>query len=255
MERLRNKVAIVTGGGSGIGRATAIRLAAEGAKVMAADISDLGARETRRLITKAGGNAISLRADVTKAADMERMTQDTVQAFGAVHILINNAGIYSGEDKRITEIDEAVFDRVLDINLKGMFLAAKYAFPQIAKSGGGASVMVSSIGGVSGGFVTAYGTSKGGVISLMRSLAGQYGHKNIRVNAILPGPIDTPIHEGVNIARGQPPHSRQFGKTPMITNRWGKPEDVAALIAFLVSDDASFMTGAALTIDGGSTGL
>ncbi len=253
--RFVGKVALITGAGSGIGRATAFRLAAEGAKVTVAELSEEHGQETRRLVQEAGGEAIFVQTDVSKAADTERMVKETVDAFGGLHFLINNAGIYDGRDKKITEIDIEVFKRTLDINLKGMFLSAKYAMPAIVKSGGGAAVLVSSVGAVKGGGNTAYSTSKGGVIALTRALAGQYGQYGVRVNSILPGPIETPIHVGVREAAGLPPATgsgMDHVSMPMLP-RWGQPEEVASLMAFLVSDDASFMTGAGLLIDAGST--
>jgi NAD(P)-dependent dehydrogenase (short-subunit alcohol dehydrogenase family) len=253
--RFAGKVALVTGAGSGIGRATALRLASEGAKVAAAELSEEGGLETLRLIAETGAKAIFIPTDVSRAADTERMVKETVEAFGGLHILINNAGIYDGKDRKITEIDIDVFRRTLDINLKGMFLSAKYAMPAIVKSGGGAAVLLSSVGAVKGGGNTAYSTSKGGVVALTRALAGQYGRYGVRVNAILPGPIETPIHIGVREAAGLPPASgsgMDHVSMPMLP-RWGQPEEVAALIAFLVSDDASFMTGADLLIDAGAT--
>lgn len=251
--RLQGKVAIVTGAGSGIGRAATVRFAREGASVTVADVSDPGGKETLRLVEQARGKAIFVRTDVTRAAEVERMVQETVRAFGGLHVLFSNAGIYSADDRRVTDADEAVFDAVINVNLKGMFLCCKYAIPQIVRSGGGSVIMTSSSAAVIGAPTVSYSTSKGGVLSLMRSVARQYADKGVRVNAILPGPIDTPIHENVRAAfaktGGQP-----FRKTPML-ERWGQPEEVAALAMFLASDAASFITGAALTADGGLTAI
>jgi NAD(P)-dependent dehydrogenase (short-subunit alcohol dehydrogenase family) len=182
--RFAGKVALVTGAGSGIGRATALRLASEGAKVAAAELSEEGGLETLRLIAETGAKAIFIPTDVSRAADTERMVKETVEAFGGLHILINNAGIYDGKDRKITEIDIDVFRRTLDINLKGMFLSAKYAMPAIVKSGGGAAVLLSSVGAVKGwrqhGLLNKQGrrrrshASPGGTVRTLRRACERY---------------------------------------------------------------------------------
>ena len=243
---LEGKTAIITGGASGIGRAAALRFAEEGANVAVGDIDEEAGRETQRLVEDSGGSALFVPTDVSKAVDAERLVREAVSAFGALHVLVSNAGVFSRDDGPVTTIDEAVFDRVLDVNLRGMFLCCKYAFPEIVKNGGGAAVLTSSTGATIGSPTTAYGTSKGGVLGLMRSLAMQYAAKGIRVNAILPGPIDTPLLKAAVATRG-PANTRTRG----MLGRMADPSEPAALIAFLVSEEASYITGQGLFVDGG----
>ena len=243
---LEGKTAIITGGGSGIGRAAAVRFVQEGANVAIGDVNEAAGRETQRLVEDAGGRAIFAPTDVSKAAAVEHLVRETMTAFGALHVLISNAGVFSHDDGPVTTIDEAVFDRVLDVNLRGMFLCCKYAFPEIVRSGGGAAVLTSSVGATIGSPTTAYGTSKGGVLALMRSLAMQYAAKGIRVNAILPGPIDTPLLQAAVTTRG-PSNTRSRG----FAGRMADPSEPAALIAFLASEEASYITGQGLFVDGG----
>ncbi len=251
--RFEGKGVIVTGGGSGIGRAAAVAFAKEGAKVTIGDVSEAGGREVVKAIEAAGGKAIFVKTDVSKSAEVQDLVQQAVRTFGGVHVLFNNAGMYARNDTRITKLEDSVFDRVIDVNLKGMFLAAKYALPEIVKSGGGAVVMTSSIGALIGGPTTAYATSKGGVLALMRSVALEYAAKGVRANAILPGPVDTPIMTDVRAAMGLPPDGKML-KGNML-DRWAKPEEIANLVLFLCSEEASYVTGAALTVDGGQSGM
>ncbi|NNV07211.1 SDR family NAD(P)-dependent oxidoreductase [Geobacillus sp. C56-T2] len=245
--RLDGKVAIVTGGASGIGRATAIRFADEGAKVAVSDIDETGGEETVRLIRERGGEAIFVKADVACANEVHDLVQATIASFGGLHILFNNAGIGHSE-VRSTELSEEEWDRVIDVNLKGVFLGIKYAVPVMKQCGGGAIVNTSSLLGIKGKkYESAYNASKAGVILLTKNAALEYGKFNIRVNAVAPGVIDTNIIT---------PWKQDARKWPIISKanalgRIGTPEEVANAVLFLASDEASFITGATLSVDGG----
>ncbi|MEH7158566.1 SDR family NAD(P)-dependent oxidoreductase [Neobacillus drentensis] len=245
--RLLGKTAIITGGGGGIGRSTAIRFAKEGAKVAVADIDSAIGEETVRLIKEVGGDAIFVRTDVIDSDQIKALINTTTSTFGALHILFNNAGVGNSEVRSV-DLAEEEWDRVIDINLKGVFLGIKYAIPELIKAGGGAIINTSSLLGLKGQkYVSAYNASKAGVVMLTQNAALEYGKYNIRVNAIAPGVIDTPIID----------HWKQNErKWPIISRanalgRIGTPEEVANAVLFLASDEASFITGTTLSVDGG----
>jgi NAD(P)-dependent dehydrogenase (short-subunit alcohol dehydrogenase family) len=245
MRRFEGKVALITGGGSGLGRASGVRIASEGGSVAIADIDREGGRESCRLIEEAGGKVLFVEADVTRAADNERMVAETVKEFGRLDVLFTSAGVGAGGT--VVETTEEYWDRVLNLDLKGVFLASKYAIAAMRESGGGAIVHVSSIGGERGGWGASFCAAKGGVINLTRSMAVAHARENIRVNCICPGYIATPIIQGIlddpeKLAAVSERH-------PM--GRIGTAEEVAAAVAFLASDEASFITGAILAVDGG----
>ncbi|MDP2948888.1 MAG: glucose 1-dehydrogenase [Chloroflexota bacterium] len=249
--RLKDKVALVTGSGSGIGKATALLFGREGAKVMSVDIDAETAQATARQIADAGGHADSLQADVSVAADVERMVQTTVERFGRLDVLVNNAGIIFLLP--ITQVPEEMWDRLIDVNLKGVYLGLKYGIPQMIKQGGGAIVNTASIAGLRG-FATydTYCASKGGVVQLTKATAVEFAKMNVRVNCVCPGIIDTGMldrglaEQGLNKAA----FVQVAGEAhPM--GRIGRPEEVAAAVLFLASDEASFVTGVALPVDGG----
>jgi NAD(P)-dependent dehydrogenase (short-subunit alcohol dehydrogenase family) len=245
MRRFEGKVALITGGGSGLGRASGVRIASEGGSVAIADIDREGGRESCRLIEEAGGKVLFVEADVTRAADNERMVAETVKEFGRLDVLFTSAGVGAGGT--VVETTEEYWDRVLNLDLKGVFLASKYAIAAMRESGGGAIVHVSSIGGERGMSGASFCAAKGGVINLTRSMAVAHARESIRVNCICPGYIATPIIQGIlddpeKLAAVSERH-------PM--GRIGTAEEVAAAVAFLASDEASFITGAILAVDGG----
>jgi 3-oxoacyl-[acyl-carrier protein] reductase len=248
--KLANKVALITGAGSGMGKSAALIVSREGAKVAAVDINEAQVKETAAEITQQGGSAIALRADVSKSEDVKRMVDETVAKFGALNIVYNNAGI-EGESNFISNMTEEQFDRVIAINLRGVFLGMKYALPHLIKAGGGSIINQASIAGliaVRGG--AGYAAAKAGVIALTRVGAVEYGRYNIRVNAICPGAIETPMAQ--RIRQGQPPNPKAIQRISVL-GRMAEPEEIAKVALFLASDDSSFATGAPFIIDGGWT--
>ncbi|MBI2909057.1 MAG: SDR family oxidoreductase [Chloroflexi bacterium] len=248
--RLAGKVSIVTGAGSGIGRATALRFAREGAKVMVADINRETGEKTVSDIRVGGGEATFVQADVSKAADVERMIRTTVDAYGTLNILFNNAGTtYTALP---TDIPEEEWDKVIDINLKSVFLGCKYAVPEMRKAGGGSIVNTASVSGMtSSRSSVVYGASKGGVIALSNSLAVTYSRENIRVNCVCPGVTETNLLPRFLELSPDKENSKQKYLDSIPMGRFAKPEEVANAVLFLASDEASYITGIALPVDGG----
>ncbi|MBT2679486.1 SDR family oxidoreductase [Bacillus sp. ISL-35] len=245
--RLANKTAIITGGASGIGRAAAMVFAREGAKVAIADLNVEGGRETVKLIEQQGGRAFFYETNVSDSNQMKNLVSATVDYFGQLDILFNNAGIGHPNVKSV-DLDEEEWDRIIGVNLKGVFLGIKHAVPHLKKAGGGAIINTSSLLGLKGQkYLAAYNASKAGVVLLTKNAALEYGRDNIRVNAIAPGVIDTQIIQGwKNDERKWPIISRANA-----LGRIGTPEEVANAVLFLASDEASFITGATLSVDGG----
>jgi len=245
MRRFDGRVALITGGGSGIGRASALRLASEGAAIAIADINPEGGEESCRQIQVQGGRAVFVEADVTRASDNERMVAEAVKAFDRLDVLFTSAGVGGGGS--VVDLSEDAWDRVVDLDLKGAYLSSKFAIPQMRKLEGGAIVHVSSIGGLLGNWGAGFCAAKGGLINLTRSMAVAHAAENIRVNCICPGYIATPIIQGII---DDPEKLKRTGaRHPM--GRIGTAEEVAAAVAFLASDEASFITGAILPVDGG----
>jgi NAD(P)-dependent dehydrogenase (short-subunit alcohol dehydrogenase family) len=245
---LQGKVILVTGGGSGIGRATALILARQGAKVMIADYVPEGAERTVKMIKEAGGTANCLAAEVSFPQQVEMMVNKTVEAYGRLDGAFNNAGIES-RIVNTAETTEETFDRVIGINLKGVWLCMKYEIPQMLKQGGGAIVNTASAAGLVGvEGLCAYNASKHGVVGLTKTTALEYAQKNIRVNCVCPGLINTPMVARMIDAGGM--NEQDFIAAEPVA-RMGKPEEIGEGVAWLLSDAASFVTGHPLTIDGG----
>ncbi|MEV4932213.1 SDR family NAD(P)-dependent oxidoreductase [Sphingobium sp. LSP13-1-1.1] len=249
---LAGKVAVVTGGASGIGRATAELLAAQGAAVMIADLDESNAGAAADAIAASGGRALALRADMREEGQVRAAIEATVAHFGGVDLLDNtvsyNAPEQTGADGEIHEMDAAIWNRALEINLRGPMLAAKYCIPQMLKRGGGAIVNISSTAGIlSLGTVPAYAASKAAVHSLSQSIATAYGRRGIRCNTIAPGFIDTPTTRNMG---------DQFFQMTLDNNvlpYLGQPDDIAQAALFLLSDAARYITGQLLAVDGGQT--
>lgn len=245
--KLNEKIAIVTGGGAGIGRQAAIRFAKEGAKVTVADVNSQSGEETVSLIVESCGEAIFVKTDVKNSNQVKELINTTTNTFGGLHILVNNAGI-SNSEVRSVDLSEEEWDHVIDINLKGVFLGIKYAVPELKKSGGGAIINTASLLGLKGKkYQSAYNASKAGVVLLTQNAALEYGKYNIRVNAIAPGVIDTKI---IDVWK-QDERRWPFISRANALGRIGSPDEVANAIFFLASDEASFITGATLSVDGG----
>lgn len=249
--RLQAKVALVTGGASGIGRAAAVAFAREGASVVVSDVDATGGEQTAQAIRAAGGQAIFARADVSQAAQVEALTKRTLESFGRLDCAFNNAGI-QGQIATTVECHEENWDRIIATNLKGVWLCMKYEIPLMLHQGGGAIVnTASNFGLVSSAGMPAYSASKHGVLGVSKAAALEYASFGIRVNAVCPGPIKTPLSEGV--IREHPDAERMveaiMSRLPV--GRWGLAEEVAEAVIWLCSGAASFVTGAALPVDGG----
>jgi NAD(P)-dependent dehydrogenase (short-subunit alcohol dehydrogenase family) len=248
--QLDGKVALVTGGASGIGRATALALAREGAKLIIADINDDGGQQTVHMIAEQGGDATFVQVDVTQAREVEAMISTTVETYGRLDCAHNNAGIGSRPRVLLHELPEESWDRVLSINLKGVWLCMKYEIIQMRKQGGGAIVNTASIMGLVGSWSRsgAYNASKHGVVGLTKTAALEYATSGIRVNAVCPGYIRTPLIEEA-LTSNPEMEAEIVARHPI--GRMGHPEEIAEAVVWLCSDAASFVTGHTMTVDGG----
>jgi NAD(P)-dependent dehydrogenase (short-subunit alcohol dehydrogenase family) len=250
MDILKDKIALITGGASGIGRATALLFAQEGARVAVADINTELGRSTAAEIEALGGKTIFIHCDVTSARDCQHAIELTVQTFGGLDILFNNAGIICRADVLTTS--EADWDRVMDINVKSIFLMSKYAIPYMEKRGGGSIINTSSGWGLKGGGnAVSYCASKGAVTNMTRAMAIDHGGHNIRVNAVCPGDTDTPMLRGEARQLGRPEDEFLAEAALRPLRRYAQPVEIARAVLYLASDAASYVTGAALVIDGG----
>jgi NAD(P)-dependent dehydrogenase (short-subunit alcohol dehydrogenase family) len=249
--RLEGKVALITGAGSGMGRAAAELFAQEGAKVVVTDVVDAAGDATVDAVRAAGGDATYVRADVSNAADCDAMVECARDTYGALHVLYNNAGIFPADDGGVLDTPEPTWERVMDINLKGVWLGCKAGIPAMIASGGGSIVNVASFVALMGAATAqiAYTSSKGGVLAMTREMAVEYARRGIRANALCPGPIQTPLLE--ELLSDPQRRARRLVHIPM--GRLGRAEELARAALFLASDDSSFMTGASLVVDGGIT--
>jgi len=247
--RFADRAVIVTGGGSGIGRATAILFAAEGGRVAVVDQNEADAQKTVAMIDDAGGEALAIAADVSRDADCRAMVERTVSAFGPLKVAFNNAGV-GASGFALADEEEVTFDRLIDVNLKGVYLSMKHEIPAMIAARGGAIVNTASVAGLVGERgIAVYSASKHGVVGLTKTAALDYIEQNVRVNAVCPGATRTPILS----AWFQDPKVESFVRSRHPIGRIAEPEEIGRAVLFLVSDDASFVVGQALAVDGGLT--
>jgi NAD(P)-dependent dehydrogenase (short-subunit alcohol dehydrogenase family) len=251
-QRLTQKVALITGAGGGIGRATALRLGAEGARIVAVDFDAAAGRKTVELLAARGVEADFTPADVARATDVAAMVAFAERRFGALHVLFNNAGIFPDEDGSVLETDEAIFDRVIAVNLKGVFLGCKYGIPALLRAGGGSIINTASLVAVMGSATaqSAYTASKGGVLALTREIAMEFARRGIRANALCPGPVNTPLLQ--TLLADPAARARRLVHLPM--GRLAEAEEIANAVLFLASDESSYVNGATFLVDGGTSG-
>ncbi|MFQ5652889.1 MAG: glucose 1-dehydrogenase [bacterium] len=250
--RLANKIALITGAGSGIGRESALLFAREGAKVVVADLQEKTGEATVAAIKETGGQATFVRVDVAKASETQNMVDHAEKTFGKLDILFNNAGIAHPGDGSPVETEETVWDQVIDINLKGVFLGCKYGIPALLRAGGGAIINTASFVALMGSATSeiAYAASKGGVLAMTREIAVEYARQNIRANALCPGPVETPLLAELL----SDPARRQRRLVHIPQGRFATVTDVANAALFLASDESSYINGTAFSVDGGITG-
>ncbi|MEA2651087.1 MAG: hypothetical protein QOI85_808 [Chloroflexota bacterium] len=248
--RLADKVALITGAGSGMGRVAAQMFAAEGAKVVVAEFGEEAGTETVRLVSDSGGEATYVQADVSREEDARRMVDAAIEQYGRLDVLYNNAGIMPEADHSVVDTDVETWDRVMAVNLRGVFLGCKFAIPRMVDAGGGSVINISSFVALLGCSVPqdAYTASKGAVLSLTRSLAVQFGPHGVRANAICPGPIETPLLMDW-LLKDEDAKRLRLARNP--TGRFGKPEEIVNVAVYLASDESRWTNGAQFVIDGG----
>jgi len=247
--RLQGKRAFVSGAGGGIGAAAALRFARDGARVVVADIREAAAEATARRIAEAGGEAVAVAGDIAEAKACHAMIEEGARALGGLDVMFNNAGVVLPEDEGPVETPLAIWEQTIRVNLTGVFLACKYGIPHLERAGGGAVVNNASVVALVGSAYPqiAYTAAKGGVVAMTREMAVQYGRRSIRVNAVCPGPVDTTMVK----AFIKEERNWETRRPYMPMGRIGTVEEVANLVAFLASDEASYITGAAYAVDGG----
>ncbi|HEY5438050.1 MAG TPA: SDR family oxidoreductase [Acidimicrobiales bacterium] len=251
-ERIEGKICVVTGAGSGIGRASAIRLSEEGGRVLCADLNDDSANETVDLISELGGTAVARRVDVSSSDDVDAMIATTKDLWGAVHVLVNNAGV--NLPGVLHEVSNETIDRTLNVNVKGQIYGCRAVIPLMLAQGGGSIINMSSVNGiVSEPFLSVYSASKGASVMLTKGVALDYAKQGIRCNVICPGWVDTPINYAHAEMLGGLQHVYDTIDSFQPIGRPGEPREIANVVLFLASDESSFMTGSVLAVDGGMT--
>ncbi|MBT4503519.1 MAG: glucose 1-dehydrogenase [Gemmatimonadetes bacterium] len=249
--RLENKVVLITGAGSGIGRESALRCAAEGARIVAVDVNADSAEETVAQVEERGGTGLAVEADVSRAVDAEKMVQAAEDTYGRLDVLFNNAGISHIDDDGAVETDEEVWDLTMQVNLKGVFLGCKFGIPALRRAGGGSIINTASFVALLGAATPqiAYTASKGGVLSMTRELAVIHAREKIRVNALCPGPLRTELL--MKYLNTEEKRQRRLVHIPM--GRFGEAEEIAQTVVFLASEESSYITGSSFVVDGGIT--
>jgi meso-butanediol dehydrogenase / (S,S)-butanediol dehydrogenase / diacetyl reductase len=247
--RLKNKVAIVTGGGAGIGEAIAIRFAEEGARVVVAEVDPARGQSTVGSIQKLGGEGAFVQTDVSSETQVKEMVETTLKRFGHIDILVNNAAVLMSYETRAHQLSNEEWDRTINVNLRGYWLCSKYAIPSMMANGAGAILFIASRTGLRGfAGLAAYSASKGGVLALMRSMAADYAPDGIRINAIIPGTMDTPM----NAKEFSEPGARNKYIPRIPARRLGVASDIAGMATFLATDEAAFCVGGLYFVDGGA---
>ena len=249
--RLSSKVALITGAGSGIGREAALLFAKEGAQIVVCDVNESAGHETVSLIAAQNGDATFVRADVSKAVEAKAMIDAAEAAYGKLNVLFNNAGIFHPADGSVLETEEDVWDLTMNVNLKGVFLGCKYGIPALLRAGGGSIINTASFVAMVGAATSqsAYTASKGGVLSLTREIAVEFARQNLRVNALCPGPVETPLLAELM----SDPARRQRRLVHIPPGRLAQAHEIANAALFLASDESSFVNGSTFLVDGGIT--
>ncbi|HVS30895.1 MAG TPA: glucose 1-dehydrogenase [Thermoanaerobaculia bacterium] len=250
--RLENKVALITGGGSGIGKASSLLFAREGAKVVVVDLKKEAAQATADEIRKAGGDAAPFAADVSRAGDSAAMVKFAEETYGKLNVAFNNAGVFHPDDESVTTTTEEIWDFVIDVNLKGVFFGCKYEIPALLRAGGGSIINTASFVAVMGAAVPqiAYTASKGGVLAMTREIAVEFARQNIRANSLCPGPVETPLL--AELLADPARRNRRLVHIP--PGRFARAEEMANAALFLASDESSYVNASTFLVDGGITG-